>query len=286
MYAFLFAASLALSAPQEPTPTPTLDLPALAARVEGAHHPHGPVPEITAFRCNLELRVEAKDAPQAGRVELFVQFLQWRDPARDRVRPLIRYRVEEAGAPIERGRDRSGPWQLFQGRAESLRQAQFADDLAACDRHTNLARQLLRFLDPGAVLRALQDPSAVTERELAIARNTRVACQVVAGDLAAFPLLRQGGDDAPVRLEVYVDRADGKLVAIDACPLVDGAPATERMERVLLQDLHEQDDLLVPGSIVHLFRKPDGRFQLQTVAVLTSLSLRPALGAEDFDRPK
>jgi hypothetical protein len=286
MYAIPYVFAFALCAPQEPPPSPADDLPALAARIDGAHHPRGPVPEITAFRSTLELHLEDKDAAQAGRVELDVQFLQWRDPARDRVRPLIRYMVKDAGSPIVRGRDRNGPWQLFQDHAENLRQAQFADDLAACERHTNLARQLLRFLDPGSVLRALTNPSAVTTAELAIERGTRITCQVVEGDLPAFPLLQQGGDDAPVRLKIYVDRSNGQLAAIEACPLVDGAPATERMERVVLRDLHEQDDLLVPRSISHLFRIPDGRFKLQTTTVLTALSLRPELRAEDFDRPK
>ncbi len=286
MFAIHTLLALAAIAPQEPIDPLPLDLPGLAARVDAAHHPNGPVLEVTAFRCNLELHVLDVDAKQRGQVDLAVQFLQWRKPGGNRVRPLIRYEVLEAGSPIVRGRDQYGPWQLYQGEAQDLKKAQFADDLAACERHTNLARQLLRCLDPGAVLRSLGKPSAVTEAELKIDRATRLACLCVEGDLPAFPLLQQGGDDAPVHMRVFVAKADGQLQAIEVCPLVDGAPAPDRLERVRLLDLHQRDDLLVPRSIEHLFRKADGQMHLQSRAVITALSLRPELRAEDFDRPR
>lgn len=276
---------LAAAAPQSPDEAaPPLDLAALAARVDAAHRPHGPVPAIDAFVGTVELHLIDRDE-QGGQVDLAVQFLQWRPPGRDRVLPLIRYEVLEAGKPTVRGRDRNGRWQLFQGEARDLQQAEFADDLAAFDRHTNLARQLLRFLDPGAVLRSLQNPTEVRETTLRVNRRP-LPCHAVAGELAAFPLLRQGGEDAPVRLEIFVARDDGRLVAVEACPLVDGEPDRQRLERVDLVDLHERDGLLVPRSIVHLFQKPNGELDAYSRAVLTSLSLRPELTADDFDRPR
>ncbi|MBX3461775.1 MAG: hypothetical protein KF830_01275 [Planctomycetes bacterium] len=286
MPAPLLLIALALGAPQDPPPRVADDLRALAARVDAAHRPRGPVPEVTAFRSHIELHLLDADQQRGGQVDLAVQFLLWRPPGRDRPRSLIRYDVLEAGSPIVRGRDRNGPWQLFQGEAQDLHKAEFADDLAACDQHTNLARQLLRCLDPGAVLRSLAAPGPVHEEVLALDRNARIDCQTVAGDLPAFPLLQQGGEDAPVRLKVFVRKDDGRLLAIEAVPLVDGAPDAARLERVHLLELHEQDDLLVPRRIVHLFRKADGRLHPQSRAVLTSLSLRPELGAADFDRPR
>ncbi|MBL8729107.1 MAG: hypothetical protein JNM25_11790 [Planctomycetes bacterium] len=277
--------ALALSAPQAP-PAKLPDLPALAARVDAAHRPNGPVPAVTAFRCNLTLSLLDRDASQAGDVVLDVQFLQWRKPGSDRVRPLIRYKVQEAGSPSERGRDQNGPWHLFQGEAQDLRKAQFADDLAACERHTNLARQLLRFLDPGEVLRSLTHPSAVRAENLAVERSKLVPCLTVEGDLPAFPLLQQGGDDAPVRLKVFVEQATGRLLAIEASPLRDGVPDPARLEQVLLLDLDQRDGLLVPRKIVHRFRRADGQLHAQTRATLTSLELRPPLSVEDFDRPQ
>ncbi|MBL9078879.1 MAG: hypothetical protein JNL08_15340 [Planctomycetes bacterium] len=279
-----------LPLPQEPPPAappaPPSDLAALAARVDAAHRPHGPVAPVTALRANLELHVVDREQERRGMVALDVMFLQRPTTGRQPPAPLIRYDVLEAGAEAVRGRDRNGPWQLFQGKATDLRKAEFVDDLAACQRHTNLARQLLRFLDPGAVLRALENPGPVQDESLPRARQVVVACHTVAGDLPAFPLLQQGGDDAPVHLKVWVDAATGRLLTADVCPRVDGKPDEARLERIHLVDLHEQDDLLVPRSIEHLFRTADGTLRPQSRAVLTSLSLRPELRVEDFDRPQ
>lgn len=276
--------ALALAVPQEPAPEALPDREALAARVDAAHHPHGPVAAFTAFRSTLKLELLDRDEP-GGEVELQVEFFAWQKTDGDRVRPLIRYQVNEAGSPIVRGQDRNGPWQLYQGEPQSLRKAQFADDLTACQRHTNLARQLLRCLDPGEVLRSLQQPGAVREQELRLQRRA-VPCLSVAGDLAAFPLLQQAGEDAPVRLEVFVDKATGRVVAIEASPLRDGQPDAARREQVQLHDLREQDGCLVPRSLVHLFYQPNGQLAPQTRATLTSLSLRPDLGVDDFDRAR
>lgn len=283
MFAIPLTLALALTLPQEPVEAPP-DREALAARVDAAHHPNGAVPEVTAFRTQLLLELLDRDE-SGGEVELQVQFLAWRQSDDDRVRPLIRYQVDEAGTPIVRGRDRNGPWQLFQGEPQSLRKAQFADDLAACERHTNLARQLLRFLDPAAVLRSLAQPSTVREEELRLQRRP-VRCLTIEGDLAAFPLLQQAGEDAPVRLKVFVDKGTNRVLAIEASPLTDGVPVAAQLEQVQLHDLHEQDGLLVPRSLVHLFQKPNGQLAPQTRATLTALSLRPELAAPDFDRSR
>lgn len=284
MLTILFTLALDLTVPQEP-PSPPLDREQLAARVDAAHRPNGPVPPVTAFRCDLKLELVDRDAATGGAADLAVQFLAWQRPDSDRVRPLIRYEVRDAGSPIVRGRDRDGPWQLFQGEPRDLRAAQFADDRAACERHTNLARQLLRFLDPGQVLRSLAQPSAVRDENLRLQRQP-VPCQTIEGDLDAFPLLQQAGEDAPVRLKVFVDQATGRLLAIEAMPLQDGKPDPARLEQVQLHGLYEQDDLLVPRSIVHLFRKPNGQLHAETRATLTTLSLRPELGVDDFQRSK
>ncbi len=277
----------ALVVAQSPTPPPlATDLEALARRIDAAHRPRGPVPAVTALRCTMELHGLDSKAEQGGQVDVTVRFMEWKRPGREKVQSLIRYEVQQAGAPIVRGRDVNGPWHLFQGEPRDLRNAEFTEDLKNCERDTNLARQLIRFFDPGAVLRSLQNPSAVREEILQLDRNTRVPCSVVEGDLLAFPLLQQGGEDAPVRLTIFVRKAEGTLLAIEAWPLVDGKKDETRGERVHLLDLHERDDLLVPRELVHLFRGPDGQLHLKSRAVLTTLSLRPELRAEDFDRKK
>lgn len=285
MYTLPLALAVSLALPQEPAAPPPTSLQELAARVDTAHRPKGPVPPVTAFRSSVEFDALDATAPNSGLVCLEIQFLLWRRPDRDREQPLIHYKVLDAGTPIVRGRDRNGPWQLFQGEAKDLRGAEFAQDLAACQKHTNLARQLVRFLDPGAVLRSLEQPTAVRDEDLRLDRNTVVPCLVVDGRLPAFPLLQAAGDEVPVQLKLFVDKAKGHLLAVEATPLLDGKPDPSRLERVHLLDLVEQDDLLVPRKIEHLFRKEDGRVRLQSRIVLR-MSLRPELRAEDFDRPK
>lgn len=274
-----------LVAPQDPPPLPTT-LEELAKLVDAAHRPKGPMAPVTALRSDVEMHVLDAKAADTGQVNLEVAFLLWKQKDRDRDLPLIRYQVREAGAPIVRGRDRDGYWQLYQGEPKDLRGAEFEQDLAACKKHLSLARQLVRFLDPGAVLRSLGEPSKITAEPLQLDRATKVAATTVEGLLPAFPLLRQGGEDAPARLRVWVDSANGRLLAVEATPVVDGKPAEEKAERVHLLDLRERDDLLVPHKLEHLFRGEDGRLHLQSRAVLTSLSLRPELRVEDFDRTR
>lgn len=274
--------------PPSPAATEAMpqDLAALAARVDASHHPHGPVAPVTAFKGSLEVHLLAADAERGGQAALLVQFLRWQRPNSTRTRDLIRYEVKQAGDPIVRGRDRNGFWHLFQGEPRDLGGAEFANDLAACERDTNLARQLLQFLDPAAVLRGMTRPSPVVEQPLQLGREPAVTCQRVEGDLAAFPLLQQAGADAPVHVAVYVTKDKGELLALEIWPLVDGNPERTRGELVRLRDLHERDGLLVPRRLEHFFRNDKGELSLQSRAAVTSLSLRPELSAEDFDRPK
>jgi hypothetical protein len=271
--------------PVSPAAKPHADLEALAGRVQAAHHPKGPVAPVQAFTGSLELHLVDADAEQRGQVDLDVRFLEWTPPGKTRVRPLLRYQVVQAGKPIVRGRDRYGPWQLIQGEPEDLND-QLARDLEECDRHTNLARQLLKLLAPGDVLRALQRPSAVASEPLNVERGVRIECETVEGDLPAFPLLQQGGEDAPTHLKVYVAKENGRLIAVDAWPTKDGKLDPTQGERMLLLDLHERDGVLVPRELKHLFRNETGKLRLKTRAVLNNLSLRPKLDVDDFDRTK
>ncbi|MFN7587653.1 MAG: hypothetical protein ACK501_19660 [Planctomycetota bacterium] len=243
------------------------------------------MPPVQAFTGSLELHLVDADAEQRGQVDLDVRFLEWTPPGKTRVRPLLRYQVVQAGKPIVRGRDRFGPWQLIQGKPEDLND-QLARDLEECDRHTNLARQLLKLLAPGDVLRALQRPSAVASEPLNVERGVRIECETVEGDLPAFPLLQQGGEDAPTHLKVYVAKENGRLIAVDAWPTKDGKIDPTQGERMLLLDLHERDGVLVPRELKHLFRNETGKLRLKTRAVLNNLSLRPKLDVDDFDRTK
>jgi hypothetical protein len=281
---FLAALCSTLLAAQETPPGPPHgDLDALARRVDAAHHPDGPKAPITAFRANLELHVLG-DPNHAGQVDLSVQFLEW-ERSNGHKRPLIRYRVHEASA-IERGRDEHGYWQLVQGQPQDLTSPGLETDLKAGQRDTNLARQLLRCLDPAAVLRSLQAPSPVADETLRVTRSTTIACDVVEGGLDAFPLLQRGGEDSPVIARIYVGKDSGTLQALRLWPLADGKKDLARGELIVLADLGLQDGLLVPRELRHYFAKPDGGLEQQSKTILIAVSLRPDLRVADFDRKK
>ncbi len=279
----LLTAPVAAQDPNLPTRLPS-DLDALAQRVEAAHHPKGKAEKVTGFQASLELHVLDAKAAQAGPVDVQVKYLEWQRPGSTKQRHLIRTEIREAGKPIESGRDRNGFWHLFQGQARDLTEAD-PQDLAACERNTNLARQLVRLTEPGAVLRGLTSPTPVRDEPLQLGREVAVPCEVVEGNLPAFPLLQQGGEDAPVRVKVFVNKSTSQVVAIEVSPLLNGAADPLRTELVRLVDLHEQDGFVVPRHLLHLQRGEEGRMRLMSKAVLTSLSLRSELKAEDFDRP-
>lgn len=282
----LFAAWLPAQAPV-PSPAAPQELPAdllaLAGRVEAAHRPGGPVPKVTALKAAMELHLLEKKSEQRGQVDLLLDYLEWQRPGGKRPATLLRYEVRDAGSPVVRGRDREGPWQLVAGEPRDLTSADATQDLAAFERHGNLVKQLVRFLSPGDVLRALQKAGPVADEELEL-RRTRIPCQTVSGQLPAFPLLQQAGEDAPVELKIWVDKASGRLLAVDAWLLKDGQKDAARGERIVLDKLEARDGLLVPLELMHLFRQADGSLALQSRALLTKLSLRPELRAEDFDR--
>lgn len=274
-----------LATAQEPPPGLPADLEQLAKRVEAAHHPNGRPEPVTAFRASFELILLDAAADQGGQVDLAVQFLDWQRPNGKR-RALMRYEVKEAGAPIVRGNDRDGPWQLDHGKAIDLNGPESTQDLAACRRDTNLARQLLRCLEPGDVLRGLHAPEPIREQSLPLQRNLKVPCLVATGNLANFPLLRTAEPNGEVHVAIYIDREAGTLLAVDAWPMKDGKPVAELGERVQLLELHDRDGFLVPRHIEHLFATPEGKMVPHSRVNVTSLELRPELRAEDLDRPR
>jgi hypothetical protein len=274
----------AAPAPQATPTAANAELEALASRVETAHRPDGPVPPVVAFDASITLRVLDKTRDERGQVDLDVKYLEWLRPGSKKVQPLIRYEILDAAAPIVRGRDQFGYWQLTQGEPRDLTGADAAEDLAQAEQHMNLARQLVRFLSPGDVLRGLQQPGPVRDAELTLARDNVAACRTVTGRLAAFPLLRQGGEDAPVELQAWIGKADGRLLAVDATPLRDGKPDPTRSERVLLQDPKVFLGIVVPQQLTHLFQRDDGKLAPWSRVRVEKLDLRPRPQPERFDR--
>lgn len=282
---FPLLCSMALASAQNPADAPD-ELATLATRVELAHRPKGPVPAVTALQAVFQVHLLDPNADQKGVVDLAVRYLEWTRPNSKKPTILIRYEVGETGARIVRGRDADGPWHLVQGRPRDLQNADYERDYAIFKQHTNLAKQLVRFLSPGAVMRELQQPSPIGDEDLAVERGVRVACQTIEGGLASFPLVHQGQDELPVHAKFFVAKATGQLAALDIWPLRDGKRDDTQGERVLLLQLQERDGLLVPSELRHLFRDGEGRLRPNSKAVMVKLELRPELRAEDFDRTK
>ena len=260
------------------------DLEALATRVDAAHRPTGAT-TITQFGAALELHIDAADADQGGQVDLDVRYMSYQRPDSNRNRHLIRYGVQRAGRPIERGRDRFGFWHLVQGEARDLTEAD-TEDRAACVRDINIARQQLSFLAPGAVLRALEEPGKVADAPFKIGRRAPVTCETVEGTLPSFPLLQLAGADAPVRIKIYINKERGRLQALLVRPILDGKVDDSGAEMIRLSEMFVTDGILVPKRIEHLFQDNSGRLRKQSTVLITMLDLEPELAEQDFDRPK
>jgi hypothetical protein len=275
--------ALGLLAAQQPATPATAgvpqDLAELAARVDAAHHPKGHRPEVTSFRGSLSIQSNIED--QRGEAELDVQFLLWRREGSDRVRSLIRYRIADSAQRIERGYDRSGPWAIIDGAARDLEAKELATDREALDRHRAFARQLLRFLDPGAVLRSLQHAEPVAKAPLRFGREPeQIECLVARGELAGFPLGSRGGEETPVRAAVHVDAASGG--GAGAAKPADGAKG----EFLRLLEPQLRNDILVPRKLMQYETDAAGAPRLRMTVRITALELGAKLDVDAFDRPK
>ncbi len=272
-------------AAQEQGPEKPADLAALAALVDRAHHPDGPVEPIVGFKAALSIELVAAEAEQAGQVDLGVRYLRHQREGRKRATHFIRYDVKGTDREIERGFDAYGPWQLEQGKAANITEAD-TEDRAALREHTMLARQLVRFLDPAAVLRSLGDPTPIAAGEYTVGRRQGIPCWVVEGSLERFPLQRLGGAEQAVRLEVLVRQSDGRLIAVRATPVVAGKPIPAQAEMVRFDNYKPKNGLLVPKGLLVSHLDAAGKWRSQSRVLVTELDLRPELTPDDFARPK
>ena len=259
------------------------DLETLSREVGAAHRPDGPTAKVDAFRCSLELHLLDVREKNGGQASLEVQFLQQPRKPPKRPRTFIRYEVRGAEQPIRRGFDRVGPWHIKQGKPADLTAAGAEKDLESLREHTNLARQLVRFLSPEAVLSALTNPTKVVDDELRVGRRSAPVLSV-GGTLKKFPLMQNAGEETPAYVTIYIDKQSRRLLGLDAWPIKDGKPDRIRGERVLLSDLHLRDGLLVPRTLRYLWRNESGQLRSHSTAKIISLELRPTLTAKDFDR--
>ena len=266
-------------AAQDATP----DIATLARQVGGAHRPDGPTAKVEAFTCQLELHLLDVSEKNGGQANLEVDFLQQAREAPKKPRTFIRYKVRGVDRAIRRGFDRFGPWHIQQGKPADLTAAGAQRDLESLREHTNLARQLLRFLSPEAVIGSLEAPTQVSHEALRIGRKS-AAVYGISGRLPAFPWMQRAGSDAPAYVTIYVDKSSKRLLGIDAWPVKDGVTDRSRGERILLSDLQLRDGLLIPRTLRYLWRNAAGKLRSHSTAKIITLDLSPKLDVKHFDR--
>lgn len=204
---------------------------------------------------------------------------------------LLRYAVEESGRIIESGIDAKGGWGRIENRVYGLTGKEYSTDRRQVAQHRRLARQLLRFLDPAATLRRLQNRSKVETRDLQVGRTKWSGCDYIAGDLDGFPLYVAEGAPRRVRLELWAEK--GLIVGLRATALpeqqAEGAPAEELppTELAFFPKYAAIDSVQVPAEII-MCVEHDPTVGPDPIAriVVETLELRPELDAEDFSRPK
>ena len=267
------------AAAQDATP----DIATLARQVGGAHRPDGPTAKVEAFTCQLELHLLDVSEKNGGQANLEVDFLQQAREAPKKPRTFIRYKVRGVDRAIRRGFDRFGPWHIQQGKPADLTAAGAQRDLESLREHTNLARQLLRFLSPEAVIGSLEAPTQVSHEALRIGRKS-AAVYGISGRLPEFPWMQRAGSDAPAYVTIYVDKSSKRLLGIDAWPVKDGVTDRSRGERILLSDLQLRDGLLIPRTLRYLWRNAAGKLRSHSTAKIITLDLSPKLDVKHFDR--
>lgn len=259
----------------------------LTAKVAAAHRTAEATP-VHGFRADLRLEELARTAEEhRGQIELSVRFLDWQHPDTERPYPLIRYRQTDSARSVEQGRDREDYWAVVDGKPQDMRSREMATDLEHARRNLKLARQLLRFLEPNAVLTELKGPSAVTAGELVQGRANRTPCWIVEGLLPSFPLRQQSGEDAPVRAKLYVARADHRIVGLEVqatSEKTEEGPSAR--EFVSFAEHRTMQGRVVPTRLVHFAVDEKGKRNAQLGIDLVTLDLAAELTAADFDRPK
>ncbi len=206
------------------------------------------------------------------------------------VKDMIYYKLLEGGQSIERGMDKRGPWQRFQGKkTQSLNGKEFQQDREKVQGELRLCNQLLRFLDPAKVLRQLRAIKPVASEEIRIKRGTSVACHFLEGVLDTFPIY-QSQAAGPVQLQIWIRKDNSRLLRVRVFPLDDSNTPSPQGEQILMVE-HRliSDALLLPKKLIiaRVDRDKGDGDKVENTAELgfERSDLNPELSAKDFDRP-
>ncbi|MFO1052345.1 MAG: hypothetical protein U1F36_09040 [Planctomycetota bacterium] len=261
--------------PQSPSAQESIDLPALIAKVRAAHWPTPRKAPLDRFKALLR-NTPARSDQASAEIDLTVSFLA---PS------LLRYRVDEPGKTLEQGVDEKGVWSLIGKEVQRIQGKEQRSEAETARGYVSLAAELLKLLDPAAVLESLQEPSAPRPSSFAPNGKDRVPTYVVSGRLDDFPLQAptpDGKRSATVALTITVDARTGLLVLAEARPLNDKHEPTGALERVLLRDPIEQGGMVLPRELL-LYRGN----QLDSRVAIRSIDLSPeGLTADSIRRPR
>jgi len=274
---------------QDDTPTAT-SKPAtdddLATVCKKLREAHGPSREHRAFSTSFQLRSIEQDGPAVSVVAqtefLLVTF-------RGREIPLIRTRLKEADANVERGSDEFSMWKRDDGETINVTgNEDLKADAEAIEQDIRFARQFLRFFDPATIVESLEDRAPVREitervRVPGSRRQEERPRWIVEGELADFPFY-YGGEIAPARLRITVDRETGALAKVVATPILDGKPAPRLAEAVIVKELAEEEGLHVPRKMVLQRAQEDGTLKTTLSVECSSLKIDPPLTPKDLRR--
>jgi hypothetical protein len=214
----------------------------LVAKVRLAHR-GAAVEPLDRFKAALRFK---SVVPDADSIELDIDatFLAPR---------YLRYRIEEPGKVLERGWDDRGAWSRIGDQVESIAGRENEQEREEIRQQVGLARQLLEFLDPAAILAGLDGAERVGLEELPVGRKETRSCEVVRGIAARFPLFQPpaaGAAEPRCGLRIYVDAANHRLVALSATPLGEGDRPAGMPEFVLLREYVVQQEVAVPTSLL------------------------------------
>lgn len=257
---------------------------AFALRVAKAHQQGEQKQKITSFVTTIDLELKDATKDKGGHVALDVAYLEFQEPKRKQPTTLLRYESRSSDKPVVRGQDKLGPWHLSGGKPQDLTGAEQEEDLKSFLEHKNLAKQLVRFLLPGDVIRSLSNCSEVHEHKLQLTRDTFLDTLAIDGDIDKFPMMQNAGEEAPARLTIYIDKKTDRLVAMDVTPLKDGKAQPGKGERIKLERLEQRNGMIVPTRLQYLWRDAKGRLRSHTTVNIFKLNLQPRLRPSDFDR--
>jgi hypothetical protein len=277
------ASLLLLLLPQGPAPAKlaaATDIEARIARLRQAHC-GGKPPDVADYLAEIEIR--ALDPEQDSHaVRFHVRYL--------RAQRLLRYGTEQGGRKIERGRDAIGPWQRGDKGPVSLREPDRALDHREFMQHLRLAERLLRYLDPGAIVAELQQPT-IRRVELPLGGDKSVACERIEGTHPSLPLYFQRPSaetfEGPVRVQLWIDVERDRLLRMQSTPLDDDGRPLGFDEIVQIGDWAKQGDLLIPRTLRFVAKAAEPQQAPAPVAVdVHKLVLDSGAKPEDFDRHK